>query len=68
MEAEDRAHEVGQGVVAKVRGHIRHAQALARHQLHSLQQPITAVNNRKNRADICAFNTLVRSSSSSPRI
>jgi len=47
MEAEDRAHEMGQGVVAKVRGHIRHAQALARHQLHSLQQPITAVNNRK---------------------
>lgn len=43
MEAEDRAHEVRQGVVAKVRGHVSHAQALARHQLHSLQQAAACV-------------------------
>ena len=38
MQAEDGAHEVRQRMVPKVRGHIRHAQPLARRQRHSLQE------------------------------
>ena len=44
MEAEDGAHEVRQRVVAKVGGHVRHTQALPRHQLHRLRQHITGVS------------------------
>ena len=43
MEAKDRAHKMRQRVVAKVGRHIRHAQALPRHQLHGLHQHRTGV-------------------------